>query len=148
MNYFIILSIQIIQEKYFSAFSSSASECCHFSLFFEKEEQKKVGLWCIAYFYHKRWHCLWFVLWKRRAEKGWLVMYCILLPQMLALFMIPLIQAAEHKMATLTVVFLQLSNDNLYWTGQEIEWKAAMCIFSILFKSIGLALLLWISSTS
>ena len=144
MNYCTVLSIHIIQKKCFSAFNLSASECCHFGLLFEKEEQEKVGLWCTAHFYHKCWHCLWFVLGKRRAEKGWLVMYFI---QMLAFFMTPLIQAAECTVAMLTVVFLQPSNDSLYWTGQEMEWKAAVCIFSILFRSIGLALLLWISST-
>lgn len=45
------------------------------------QEQKTVSVWCIWYLCHACWLCM-----LSRAEKGWLVMYLILLSCMLALY--------------------------------------------------------------
>ena len=61
------------------------------------------------------------ILCEWRAEKGWIVMYLLLLPHMMALFMMSLSDAAGHKMATLAVVFSWFS-DKFNKQGQWIEW--------------------------
>lgn len=55
-------------------------------------------------------HC--FILYHRGVEKGWLVAFLIILPQMSALFVMSLIQTAGHTVAALVDVFLQLSDVN------------------------------------
>ena len=57
-------------------------------------------------------HC--FILYHRGVEKGWLVTFLIILPQMSALFVMSLIQTAGHTVAALVDVFLQLSNVNFH----------------------------------
>ena len=52
------------------------------------------------------------ILYHRGVEKGWLVTFLIILPQMSAFFVMSLIQTAGHTVAALVDVFLQLSNVN------------------------------------
>ena len=74
----------------------------------------------------------WFNLYQWRAEKGGFVMYLILLPCMLAMFMTSLTQTAGHKMAVLMVMFSQPLNIDfeVHAMRLEVKWTAAVCIFS------------------
>ena len=75
-------------------------------------------------------HC--FILYHRGVEKGWLVAFLIILPQMSALFVMSLIQTAGHTVAALVDVFLQLSNVKKGKKQRKKTTTTAMCLFLLL----------------
>ena len=70
----------------------------------------------------------WFALYQWRAEKDWLATYLTVLQHMPALFVMSLIQTAEHKMAAFMVVFFQLSIIDFSQIGSKTEWKTVVCL--------------------
>ena len=69
----------------------------------------------------------------RRAEKGWLIMYLMLLPHRPALFMTSVIKTAGHKTAAFVVMFLQLSNQFLTRKEKKLKKNPPDCCMSVLF---------------
>lgn len=70
--------------------------------------------------------------------QGWPVAYFLRLPHVSALFVTWLVETAGYNITALTVVFARFWNVALEQTGPEIEWKSALCLFSLIpFLSTG-----------